>query len=268
VSAEVRYRWSAGDGYERYVGRWSRVVAGVFVTWLGLPKGARCVDVGCGPGALGSTLLATGAGVMLGLDRSHGYLAAARERTQGSGTGFAVADAQALPVPDARFDAAVSGLVLNFVPRPERMLAEMVRAVRLGGVVAVYVWDYAAGMEPIRRFWDAAVALDPDAAALDEGARFPLCTRPALASRFEEAGLGAVEARAIDVPAVFRDFDDYWTPFLGGQFPAPDYALSLSEADRVALRDRIRAALPARADGSIHMIARAWAVRGTVRTRT
>jgi SAM-dependent methyltransferase len=239
-------------------------VAAEFVSWLALPAGARCVDVGCGTGALGATLIAAGARETLGLDRSAGYLAAARSRARGSRARFAVADAQALPVPDARFDAALSGLVLNFVPRPEAMLAEMVRAVRPGGVVGVYLWDYAAGMEPIRRFWDAAVALDTAAAALDEGARFPVCHRPALVRLFETAGLGVVEARAIDAPATFRDFDDYWEPFLSGEGPAPGYCAALGEDQQVALRESLRRALPAAPDGTIALTARAWAARGVV----
>jgi len=118
------------------------------VAWLALPAGARCVDVGCGTGGLGATLLAAGAGEMLGLDRSAGYLAAARGQVRGRAH-FAVADAQTLPARHGRFDAALSALVLNFVPHPERMIVEMAHAVRPGGVVAVYVWDYAGGMELI-----------------------------------------------------------------------------------------------------------------------
>ncbi len=265
MSGDVRYRWSAGDAYERYVGRWSRAVAGTFVAWLELSEGMRCVDVGCGTGALGATLLEAGASELLGLDRSPGYLAGARAMTAGPRARFAVADAQALPVPDGRLDAAVSGLVLNFVPRPERMLAEMVRVVRPGGTVAVYVWDYAAGMEPIRRFWDAAVALDPDAAALDEATRFPLCSRPALAGLLETAGLVAVEARAVDAPAVFQDFDDYWTPFLSGEGPAPGYCAALDEGRRTTLRESLRGRLRTSSDGSIALTARAWAARGVRR---
>jgi hypothetical protein len=74
-----------------------------------------------------------------------------------------------------------------------------------------------------------------------------------------------VKTRSIDVPTIFRNFDDYWTPFLGGQAPAPGYCMSLSEDRRTALRDHIRGNLPIKSDGSIHLIARAWAVRGAVR---
>jgi hypothetical protein len=124
------------------------------------------------------------------------------------------------------------------------------------------VWDYAAGMELIRSFWDAAVELDPAAAELDEGRRFGLCRPGPLAALFEDAGIERVEVRALEVPTTFRDFDDYWSPFLGGQGPAPGYAVSLDEARRTALRESLRARLPVAADGAIHLIARAWGVRG------
>jgi hypothetical protein len=117
-------------------------------------------------------------------------------------------------------------------------------------------------MQLMRHFWDAAVALDPGASAQDEGLRFPICQPAALEALFRHAGLQNVESRAIDVPTRFRNFDDYWTPFLGGQGPAPGYAMGLPENRRIALRERIRAALPLAADGSINLIARAWAVRG------
>ena len=131
-----------------------------------------------------------------------------------------------------------------------------------GGTIAAYVWDYAGKMELMRHFWDEAAALDPQAAALDEGRRFPLCTPEALCTLFAAAGLGAVEAAPIEIETAFRDFDDYWQPFLGGQGPAPAYAMALDEAARNRLRDRLRARLPVRNDGSIALTARAWAVRG------
>ena len=163
----------------------------------------------------------------------------------------------------AEYDVVVSGLVLNFVPLPERMLAEMARALTPGGMLALYVWDYAGKMQLLRHFWDAAAALDPEAVELDEGRRFPICHPERLAELFRGAGLEKVETRPIDVPTHFRDFDDYWQPFLGGQGPAPGYAQALSEARRAALRERLRAALPAAIDGSIPLVARAWAVCGT-----
>ena len=254
--------WAAGDLYEPYVGRWSRLVARAFLEWLEVPDGKDWLDVGCGTGALTQTILDHGnPRSVKGVDPSPGFIEYAKARVGGRAS-FEVADAQSLPIDAAVFDAAVSGLVLNFVPQPPRAVGEMARVIRPSGVVAAYVWDYAGKMELIRYFFDAAVALDPAAYDLDEGRRFPICQPEALAELFTNAGLRDVEVRPIDIPTAFRDFDDYWSPFLGGQGPAPGYAMSLSEARREALRERIRSQLPIETNGAIHLIARAWAVRG------
>jgi SAM-dependent methyltransferase len=254
--------WAAGDLYEPYVGRWSRRVAREFLQWLGMPPGIDWLDVGCGTGALTRTIVeCANPRVARGIDRSPGFVEYARSHA-GEPARFDVGDAQSLPIDDASVDAAVSGLVLNFVPQPSQAVAEMARVVRSGGTVAAYVWDYAGRMELMRHFWDAAVALDPRAGELDEGRRFPLCQSQPLTRLFADARLSAVEVRAIDIPTVFRDFDDYWSPFLGGQGPAPGYAMALDESKRNALADRIRSNLPIEKDGTIRLIARAWAVRG------
>lgn len=234
-----------------------------FVAWLALPAGLRWLDVGCGTGALTEAVLrAAEPAQVTGVDRSPGYLAAARARLGDPRARFEVADAAALPCPDGVFDAVVSGLSLNFAPDPAAALAEAVRAATPGATVAAYVWDYAAGMELTRRFWDAARVLDAGAAALDEGERFPLCRPRPLAALFATA-LRKVTVREIVVPTVFSDFDDYWEPFLGAQGPAPAYVASLDEQQRTRLRELVRSRLPAAAgDGSIRLLARAWAVRG------
>jgi SAM-dependent methyltransferase len=256
-------KWAAGDLYEPYVGRWSRLVAHAFLDWLAVPPDRDWLDVGCGTGALSATILERARPRSLrAVDPSPGFVEYAKARLGSERARVEVGDAQALPLAAASVDAVVCGLVLNFVPQPPRALAEMRRVARTGGILAAYVWDYAERMELMRHFWDAAVALDPAARPLDEGPRFPLCRPEPLAQLFAEAGLQRVEARAIDVPTVFRDFDDYWQPFLGGQGPAPGYALSLDEPRRTALRERIRSRLPVGQDGSIHLMARAWAVRG------
>ncbi len=255
--------WNSGDAYEPYVGRWSRLVAREFLGWLAVPACRRWLDVGCGTGALSQTILALAdPSEVVGIDPSPAYVAFARHRVKGARIRFEVEDAQALQAAPASFDAVVSGLVLNFVSEPDRAVSEMARVARPGGTVAAYVWDYAEGMQLMRHFWDAAVALDPSAQELDEGRRFPLCEPEPLTDLFRRSGLEEVEVRAIDVPTVFRDFDDYWSPFLGGQAPAPGYAMSLSEERRAALRERIRAGLPTNPEGEHHLIARAWAVRG------
>jgi SAM-dependent methyltransferase len=260
--------WAIGAAYEPYVGRWSRLVARDFVPWLAVERGQRWLDVGCGTGIVTRAILELAApSEVVGIDRSEGFLAYARARTPDAGARFGAGDARALPFEAGTHDAAVCGLVLNFLPDPGQGLAEMARVTRPGGTVAAYVWDYAGQMQLIRHCWDAAVALDPAARALDEGQRFPICQPEALRALAEAAGLGRAEVRAIDVPTDFRDFDDYWSPFLGGQGPAPGYVASLDEAGRAALRERIRAALPVAPDGSIRLIARAWAISGQRQAR-
>ena len=261
MSAEV---WDDAERLERYVGRWSRLVAREFVAWLDVLAGGRWLDVGCGSGALTETILERGEPeVVEGVDTSEAFIAYAAERVGDPRASFAVGDAQALDRPDASFDAVVSSLVLNFLPDQARGAAEMRRVARPGGVVAGYVWDYAGEMQLMRRFWDAAADLDPAAAALDEGQRMTGCSPGDLAALFSGAGLAGVDTRAIDVPTVFADFEDYWTPFEGGQGPAPGYCVSLPAERRTALRERLRETLPAEPDGSIRLIARAFAVRGT-----
>jgi hypothetical protein len=117
-------------------------------------------------------------------------------------------------------------------------------------------------MQLMRYFWDAAIKLDTSAFNLDERQRFQICKPEPLIKLFHDAKLSNIEVRAIDVPTVFRDFDDYWRPFLGGQGPAPTNAMTLSEDQHFVLREEIRNNLPIASDGSIHLIARAWAIRG------
>lgn len=256
--------WDRESPYEHYVGRWSRRVAPEFLSWLGVPPGRRWVDVGCGTGALCAAIAERcSPSSLAGVEPSDGYREAARGNLAGRAE-LHPGSASAIPLGDATVDVAVSGLVLNFVPDAHAALLEMARVTGKGGTIAAYVWDYAGKMELMRYFWDAAVELDPAAAKLDEGVRFPICRPAALTARFAGAGLKDSEVRAIDIPTPFANFDDYWQPFLGGQGPAPGYAMSLDEAARARLRDRIAERLPAKPDGSIALIARAWAVRATV----
>ncbi len=255
--------WANGSSYEAYVGRWSRLVAKEFTRWLAIPENKRWLDVGCGTGALSQTILnLKGPQKIKGIDRSEGYVEYLRNKVHDPRAEFEVGDAQALPVGSNAYDVAVSGLVLNFVPQAKQMIAEMRRAICETGTVALYVWDYAEKMEFLRYFWDAASALDHAAQALDEGRRFPVCNPEALAGLFQHAGLTEIETRPIDVPTHFTDFDDYWFPFLGGQGPAPSYLMSLSDERRAQLRERLHASLPFAPDGSIPLVARAWAIKG------
>jgi len=264
VQLQVSDAWERGDPYEQYIGRWSRRVAPLFLAWLGVPADRRWLDVGCGTGALSAAILdRCSPSSVTGVEPSEGFLATARERLAGRAV-LSRGDAASIPLGDGSVDVVVSGLVVNFVPDPLAALGEMARVACDGGTIGAYLWDYAGKMELIRCFWDAAIELDPAAASLDEGARFPLCRPEALAELFAGAGLEDIETTAIEIPTLFSSFEDYWRPFLGGQGPAPAYAISLEVDARARLRDRLRQRMPVLADGSISLTARAWAARGMV----
>ena len=256
-------RWSSGSAYESYIGRWSRLVAPVFLDWLAIPPGRRWLDAGCGTGALTEAILARcEPSSVVGVDPSESFVAHVRTTVVDARVKFEVGTAAGTGLADDDVDVVVSALVLNFVPDLNAALAEARRVLSPGGVVAGYVWDYAEGMQLLRRFWDAAVAVDRAARAMDEGARFGHAAPEPLAAAFAAAGLSAVDVRSIDIPTVFADFGDLWTPFLGGTGVGPAFVASLGEAARDALRERLRASLHPEPDGSIRLMARAWAVRG------
>ena len=256
--------WERGSLYEQYVGRWSRRVAPLFLSWLNIPAGRRWLDLGCGTGALSAAIVDRCApSSVAGVEPSEGFLQTAKENLAGR-VALHQGVTTAIPLADGSVDVVVSGLVLNFVPDQRAALAEMTRVTDNGGTIAAYVWDYAGKMELMRVFWDTAIELDRDVAKLDEGVRFPVCRPDALERLFAGAGLEGVEVKAIDVSTRFASFDDYWQPFLGGQGPAPAYAMSLDETARGRLRDRLRERIPTTANGAISLTARAWAARGTV----
>ena len=264
-ATHVSDTWERGSPYEQYIGRWSRRIAPRFLTWLDRPAGKRWLDVGCGTGALSAAILdQCNPSSLVGVEPSEGFLEVAARNLAGKARLLA-GNATALALDRGACDVVVSGLVLNFVPGLPAALAEMRRVTASGGTIAAYVWDYADGMEITRYFWDVAVSLDSAAAQLHEGTRFPLCNPSALTAAFEEAGLTEVGTTPLDVTAEFADFEEYWRPFLGGQGPAPAYAMSLPEERRAALRAKLESALPPAAGGTIALRARAWAVRGVSR---
>ena len=256
-------RWSGADAYEAYVGRWSRQVARLFVSDLDVPAAEAWVDLGCGTGALSGTILelADPASV-LGVDPSADFVAAARAAIGDPRASFVVGDGTAMPLPAGAAGIVVSGLVLNFIPDLGAALVEMDRVTRVGGRVAAYVWDYADRMELMRRFWDAASMVAGGAVDEDEATRFPVCSPDGLRAAFEGGGVTDVTTWAIEVPTVFADFDAYWRPFESGVGAAPAYAVRLPDDRRAAIRDHLRATIPTASDGSIHLVARAWAARG------
>jgi SAM-dependent methyltransferase len=264
VEAEAQARAPA-QGYERLIGRLSRAVAREFVAWLDPGPGLVWLDVGCGTGALTAAIAERARPArVVGIDPDPEAVSAARQALPDNRVQFRTAAAQQLPAGPGAVDYAVSGLVLNLVPDPVRMLAEMTRVVKADGTVAAYVWDFAGRMQVLRYFWDAAIALDPAAEARDQGRLYPLCRPHRLRALFEDARLRSVAVRTIEVPARYGAFADYWEAIETGQGRPSDYVANLGRRQRDLLRDALSRSLPRALDGSIHLTAKAWAVSGQV----
>lgn len=251
------------DAYERWVGRWSRRVAQRFLSALNSEDGARWLDAGCGSGVVTEAILKyCSPARVVGLDPSAALLAHGRQVLSHHPIAqFVAADAQHLPFRANAFDAIISGLVLNYIPDLATAASEMRRVVRSGAIVGAYVWDYADGMEMIRLFWDAAIELDETVRDRDQRTQATIARPDALEELFAHAGFTDVSVWAIEMETPFENFDDYWSPFLGGQGPAPAYVASLTDAARERLREQVRSRMPIEPDGRINLTARAWAVR-------
>ena len=255
--------FAQSHAYEPFMGRWSRRLAPLFVDFAGVQDGESVLDVGCGTGAVEAAILeARPKAHVTGLDAAPDYVAAARQRALRRGARFVVGDAQALDFSDATFDRSVSLLAMNFVADPTRALAEQIRVTRPGGLIAAAVWDYGEGMQMLRAFWNEAVAAEPSAEARDER-HSRLCRHTQLSALWLSQGMLAVGERSLTIQQPFASFDDYWTPFLGGQGPAGAYVACLPAVKRDELRERLRTLLTAGAgEGAFTLTARAWAVKG------
>ena len=255
-------RWTSGQHYDEWMGRWSRVVAREFLNWLSVPAGLRWIDVCCGSGMVTEAIVERNApSIVVGIDASSAQISFAREHRAYPNVTFEVGDAMALPFADSSFDMAVCGLGLNFIPSPSHALEEFCRVTRAGGTIAVYVWDYSGGAVFLRKFWDSAAAVDSKAATYDQATRFKICTQEGLRGLFEQAKLEGLTSHALDVTTRFTSFDDYWEPLLTGQGSAPGYLAARDQQTQTAIRERLKTVLPANPQGAIELPARAWGMR-------
>lgn len=256
--------FAAADGYELYMGRWSRLLAPRHLAFAGVKTGDRVLDVGAGTGSVALALATIDSTRVVGIDPSEAFIAHAKRAAGSERADFEVGDAQALRFADASFDQTMALLVMNFIPDHEKALAEMRRVTRPQGVVSASVWDYDAGMEMLRFFWDEVVALDPALAGKDER-HMKLCRAGQLGDLWKKAGLDHVREQPIVIEQKFASFDDYWAPFLNGVGPGGACVASLPPERRRQLEKRLRTRLLGeRTDGPITLKARAWSVRGTV----
>ncbi|NOH12397.1 MAG: class I SAM-dependent methyltransferase [Chloroflexi bacterium] len=254
--------WQQGLEYDEFMGRWSKPLAAEFLTWLAVPTGLAWLEIGCGTGSLTHAILEGQASEkFLGIDPSESFVAYSADRFHQTGAEFEVGTGNTIPTGDNTFDIVTSSLVLNFIPDIPSAIKEMQRVTKPDGIICGYVWDYAGKMEMLRYFWDAAIELNPAAKEHDEGQRFHICDQNNLIETLNASELAETRVEAISINMHFRDFDDYWQPFLGKQGPAPSYLNGLSSDHAHNLKELLLARLPVREDGSIKLLGQAWAFR-------
>ncbi len=255
--------WGDALGYEGYVGRWSRQIAPAFVTWLGAPANLKWLDVACGTGALTSAIIATASpSKVVACDLSLSYLQHAQASNSDARATFIAGNAQNLPFPPGSFDAVVSGLILNFL-EADSAVEEQRRVILPGGCIATYVWDYAAGYELTRVFWDAAISVDPSAAAYDPGRNSPLCNPAALQALFQRHNLGNIAVTQLDGTAQFPNFNAYWQSLDARQGSLAKYLSQINEPTREKIRSFLSTALHRDDASPLKLQLRAFAVRAT-----
>lgn len=254
------------DAYERFMGRWSRLLAPLLVDFTDVPDQGRMLDVGSGTGSLSFTLAERRVRAhVLGIDPSKEYVAYANAQNRfPDRVSFEAGDAQQLRFPDATFDASLALLVFNFIPDPRKALLEMRRTTKPGGRLSAAVWDYGDGVRMLRAFWDGAASLDPTAERLAEK-YMPLCRKGELSDLWRRGGLENIREQPLNITMRFKSFADYWDPFLLGQGPAGAYVGSLERDKLQALRNEMKRRLSVSGDDMpLVLPARAWSVCGTV----
>jgi SAM-dependent methyltransferase len=245
----------APEAYDRFIGRYSRLLSAQMAELAGVRGGQRVVEVGCGPGALTAELVTRlGPAAVTAVDPSEPFVAAARARNPG--VTVLQASAEQLPFPDRTFDAALAQLVVHFMSDPVAGLTEMARVTRPDGVVAACVWDHAGGQSPLSLFWQAARELDPE---VDDESMLAGVREGHLAELFAAAGLHEIQDTVLSAIVEHPSFEEWWEPFTGGVGPAGSYLAGLNAERQADLRERCRSLLPG---APFVLTARAWATRG------
>ena len=251
-----------GKAYERFMGRWSKIVGQSFLAWLDMPPGLRWLDSGCGNGAFTEELIAHAAPAsVVAIDPSEGQLSFARTRAGSTMAQFQLGDAQSLPFPDDSFDVAVMALVIAFLPAPAKAVGEMTRVVRPGGCVATYMWDVEAGGSPTSPMFSALTSLGMTPSALPNA---PASRLEAMRGFWQAAGLQSVETTVIRIAVSFDNVDDFWNTTVSSGGPAGKMVMAMPAGSQQQLRARLGEQLRPGAEGRITYEAFANAVKGRV----
>lgn len=261
------YKANDATGYQQSMGRWSTRLAPLFTQFAAIPNAMRILDVGCGTGSLTFTLAnELPHASIVGIDYSQDFVDYARSKANNPRLQFEQGDAVSLPYGDAIFDAAMSLLVLNFVPAAEQAAREMRRVTKPGGVVAAAVWDFKGGLTFLRALADTAAVLDPGGEAFRAKQFSAPFTGPGeFAATWSDMGLKEVVQSSLTIRMDFASFADYWLPWLRGQGTVGTYVTGLDQSKRAELEEYMRRAyLSGSDDGPRSFTASAWAVRGIV----
>jgi ubiquinone/menaquinone biosynthesis C-methylase UbiE len=253
------------EAYEAMMGRWSRELAPLFINFVGVREADKVLDVGCGTGSLTTTLArVTGASKIVGIEPSGGFVEYARAQNVDPRVAFEIGDAQKLPYPDATYDRCMALLAVDYFPDARKAALEMRRVTKKEGIVATAMWDRSRDNELENCFWDAALAIDPN--ARPSGRKGSYGSAEALLKLWKDAGLAEAEVAGLMVPCRVSCFDELWHPYLKSQGGATRaFMESLSADRREAFREAMkRNVLGDGADRPITLKAKAWAVRGIV----
>ena len=259
--AEQQIIYADGVAYERSMGKWSRIAGEMFLQWLAPSPNWSWIDVGCGNGAFTELLFQRCSPQRVtGIDPSDAQLNYARSRSSCRGAEFKKGNAMALPVTDSSFDAATMALVIFFVSEPVKGVAEMVRVVKPGGVVAAYAWDFMDGGFPFH-------AMQMEMRELGIPPMYPPTIEVSSVERLRDlwlaAGLTAVETNQFAVYRTYDDFEDLFAANSLSTVIAPKLR-AMAPSDAENLKQRMRERLPTDSSGRITCKAKATAVSGVV----
>ncbi len=256
-------KFSSSGAFDPQLGPWTSTLAPRFIEFAGVRDGDRVLDVGSGTGPLALALAAsTSCSEIVGIDLSAWHIGFARGRTSDPRVRFDVGDAMELPYADGSFDKTLAQLVLNQIPDANRAVAEMCRVTKPGGTVAACVWARGKDNQRNHIFWDAAMAIDPTAAARREtGGRYGTGER--LLALWSACGLKEIKDADLVFSVAYASFDDLWSPYQEGQGRSGAYLKSLAPDRQDALRERLRQdILGEKPDGGFSLGGKALAVQG------